>query len=477
MGAPSKRARKVRSASEFDTARLSAELRSPRASIAAYSWSLEDIVSARKEQHAGRFMLAARMAESMRTDDALAVAYENRLAPQRCIPVELVPGKGARALSVASEADALFGQSGVGVHPDTLADIHGCLVNHGIAIGFNVATPRDDGSRIDFEHRYWPIEFVRWDPIDRCFKARVDPMGQPAVIPAPVRIEGELQAYQSINVWEEPIVHGDGRWVIYKKHEVYPWRDEAAILPAAMVWARHAFAVRDWAKGSVAHGSAKVIGELPVGVALTKEGGALTDEAAAFLELLKSIGTSDSPSGIRPAGAKTDFLTNTSTAWNVWSELVLNAERAAARIYLGTDGTLGSVGGSPGVDVTALFGVASTKVQGDLACIERGILTGVIEPWCAVNFGDSTLAPRRRYMVPDGESDALKKSLADRTAGFSAALKGRTDAGIALTQEDIDGLAADFGVRAPKLPAPATQPSPGLRAVPSDASATDAAAE
>lgn len=411
----------------------------------------------------------------MRTDDALSVAYENRLAPQRCIPVELVPAKGAGGAKVAGEADALFGNKGVGVHPDTLADIHGCLVNHGVAFAIGIATPRADGSRIDVEVKSWPIEFVRWDPIDRCFKAQVDPMGQRAVIPPPALVQGEVQAYQSINVWEEPIVHGDGRWIVFKKHEVYPWRDEAAILPAGLVWARHAHGVRDWAKGSTAHGNAKVIGEMPPGVALQDKGGKLTAEGRAFLDLLLAIANSDAPVGIRPAGAKADFITNNSTAWQVWNELVRNAERAAARIYLGTDGTLGTVGGSPGIDVEALFGVAATRVEGDLKAIERGLQTGVIEPWTAMNFGDSALAPYRRYMVPDGDADALTTSLAARTSAFWTALKGASDAGIAVTQEYVDGLADDFNVRSPKVApaAPVAAPSassppatPQLRLVP-----------
>ncbi len=465
MGAPTKRARKIRAASEFDLVRLSSELRSPRTSAGAYAWTLPAIVAARNDQMAGVFKMPARLADSMRTDDALAVAYENRLAPQRCIPVKLIPGKGARAESIAAEAEALFGQKGVGIHPETLADINGCLVDHGVAFGVVVMTPREDGSRIDAELRIWPIEFVRWDTIDRCFKAHVDPMGQPATIPGPEVVVGERQSYQAINVWEEPIVHGDGRWVIFRKHELYPFRQEAAILPGSMVWARHAFAIRDWSKGSVAHGSAKVIGEMPSGVALQNKDGP-TPEAAAFLELLRSIASSDSPVGIRPSGAKTDFLTNTSTAWQVWQELVLNAERSAARIYLGTDGTLGAVGGAPGIDVQALFGVAATMVEGDLKCIERGILTGVIEPWAALNFGDSALAPYRKYLVPDADADALKKSLADRTVAFSAALKGLVDAQIPLTQEHVNGLAEDFGVRAPVLPsAPQTTGQTALRAV------------
>lgn len=472
MGAKSRRAEKIRSAAEFDTARLSAELNLPKdGGISLASWTLADIFNARDAQMKGLFYLPARMAESMRTDDALAVAYENRLAPQRCIPVQLVGKGGARGASVRAEADALFGQCGVGIHPDTMADVHGCLVNHGVAFGVNVATPRQDGSRIDFELKYFPIEYIRWDPVVRLFKARVDPSSMPPNEISPADLKSGV--YGMIGGFEVPIIHGDGRWVVFQKHEITPFRQEAAILAGAIVWARHAYAIRDWAKGSVAHGNTKFVGAMPEGVALQKAGsGVLTEEAFAFLELLKALASADSPVGIKPAGATVDLMTNTSTAWQVWNELVLNAEKAAARIYLGTDGTLGASGGAPGVDISALFGVASTKVQGDLACIERGLQTGVIEPWCAMNFGDSSLAPYRRYMVPDGDSDALKRSLGERTASFSAALKGLADAGIPITQDHVDGLAADFDVRAPKLPVPATvtspapaSPAPPLRSV------------
>src|SRR5689334_4767132 len=123
MGAPSKRAKRVRSASEFDLPRLEALLRMPRDGRTTIdAWSFADIYAAREEQLLGQFVRPARMAEQMRTDDALAVAYENRLAPQRCIPVEIVAAKGARGASIADEAEALYGANGVGIHAETLAD-------------------------------------------------------------------------------------------------------------------------------------------------------------------------------------------------------------------------------------------------------------------------------------------------------------------------------------------------------------------
>ncbi len=406
MGAPSKRAKKTKTVSDFDLVRISSELRSPRVTPSAYSWTLESIMEARAAQMAGRFKLAARLAASMKTDDALAVAYEGRLAPQRCVPVSIEPaGNSAKARGIANEAEALFGQKGIAIQPETLTDINGCLVDHGVAFATCVWTPRADGTRVDLQVKFWPIEFVRWDSIDRCFKAQVDPMGQPAVIPKPAIVVGEYEAYQSINYWEEPIVHGDGRWIIFAQHEHEPFK-HCAILPGCMVWASHAYAKRDWSKSSVAHGNTKIVGEMPTGVLLQDDAGNPTPEAKAFLEALQSM-ASDDPVIIRPAGCTTEFVVNTSTAWQVFSELGLSAERGSARIYLGTDGILGAQGGAPGVNVEALFGVATTRVRGDLGCIERCLHTGAIEIWTAINHGDSTLSPLRRYQLPDDDKRAL----------------------------------------------------------------------
>ena len=55
----------------------------------------------------------------MRTDEALAVPYWRRLAPQRSVPIGLKPAPGARGASIAGEAEALFGANGVGVHAET----------------------------------------------------------------------------------------------------------------------------------------------------------------------------------------------------------------------------------------------------------------------------------------------------------------------------------------------------------------------
>jgi hypothetical protein len=440
MGAPSKRAKKIRSASEFDLVALSSEIRPPKATTGLYSWDLDAIRAARDAQMMGRFFLPARLAEATRTDYAIFASFLNRLAPQRGLPVTLVPPiDSARALRVLAEATALFGQRGVGIHPDTLADIDGTMANHGVAFGINVMTTRDDGSRIDVEHKSWPIEFVRWDPTERAFKTQVE--GCP----------------------EECIIHGDGRWTIYQQHEWEPWK-HGAILAIAILWADHAFGVRDRAKASTSHGNAKVVGTMPEGVALQTELGALTAEAAGFMELLRSVASVEAPVGVKPFGSTLDYITNNSTAWQIFKEIIDSGDRAADRVYLGHDVSATAAGGDA---VGYLFGVRNDIVEGSLRAIERGIRTGVIEPWCALNFGDSTLVPDRLYLMPDADEDARRKSLADRTKAFYDAIEAAKKNSFEITPLYLEAIANDFGVKVPTLPAE-TSRAPTITLAPTD---------
>jgi len=442
MGARSKRVAKVRTSTEFDMASVTSMSSPPLQASGSWTWTVQQIISARDAQMAGRFRVASRLAESTRTSAPLAVAYNNRLAPLKCLQVELLAAKSSpRAVAIANEAEGAFGQDGVSISPNTVRDLVGCFVNHGVAFFRNEWTPREDGTRVDCVVKSWPIEFVRWDPTDCVFKTQVR------------------------HGVEETIVHGDGRWGIVQEGELEPFKN-GALLAIAMVWAMTEFAKRDWAKASVAHGSAKVIGEMPVGVALQKAG-VPTDEGAAFLALLTAIATSDSPVGIRPAGSTTDFLTNTSTAWQVWTELVANGEKDAARIYLGTDGTMGSNGGAPGVDISVLFGVATTKVQGDVMAITRALATGTIEVWTAINFGDSTLVPRRVYILPDTDGDAARSSLAVRRAAFHTEIEKARANGFAVTQAYVDMTAKAYDVDSPQLPVEATK-APSIALAPTD---------
>lgn len=416
---------KTRKAEEFPKSppRLSAPIKQQ----CSTSWSLEAIRSARDHQMRGDFALPVRLAEAMRTDDALFVAYHNRIAPQSAVQTKLVAHDSTRGARIAAKAAA-----SVQIARSVLEGISGTLANHGIAIGYIEQETNNEGTCIDFKLTEWPLEHVKWDPSREVLWTRT-------------KDSSRVQ-----------IVHGDGQWVVFRKFSVLPWTQEACVLPGAFIWAAHANGIKDWALASTSHGQAKIVGKLPEGLSLQDSASALTPEAQGFLDLLQDLISGEGGAGIAPFGSDVQFLSNGSTAWQVFSELILNREKAAARVYLGTDAMMGAAGGAPGVDISALFGVATTKIQGDFSAIEQALWTGVYQPWTAINEGDSRYAPRLAYQLPDPDAAAKSAERAAKRERLMAILKLMREEGMLIDQPTIDALASEYGVS----PAPQLKPRP-----------------
>ena len=427
---------RARVAAEFRASDLLRQMRAPMQSSSAWSWSLEAILSARDDLLRGSFAAPVKMAASARTDDAIFTATKNRIAPARALGVRLVAADGARGARVAADAQPLFGEGGASVSRETIADINLSLADLGVGVGKNDWTAREDGSRLDLVHHAWPMEFVAWDPVSRLLYTSIDTSTGAPVLPRSARGSCFVD-----------IVPNMGTWAVYQSVENLPWTKDAALLAGALVWARHAFGSRDWSKGSASHGNAKILGTLPEGVDLqvTDEDGnvSISPQAEAYLALLGDLSSQDSPFGLQPTGAKTDWVFNNSRSWEVWERLCVNAEKAAARVWCGTDAALGSQGGAPGIDVAALFGVSSTILQADLGALERGLHDGVLAPWAAINYGSSDLAPRREFIVPDPDADAEQTERTKRQDAYLAALVQLQAAGL-LTQENADKLAERY---------------------------------
>ncbi len=430
---------KIRTAEEFKDL---PEYRAPRNQAPRVCWTLEQIIGARDAQLRGDFKQAVALAKAMGSDDAIFTARRNRSAPQMALGTRLVPAPGARGERVAAKA-----ARSVHVSRKTTHTIAVTLADHGLAIGYNDHEPSEDGTRIDYRLKHWPLEHVKWNPHLRTLETRVEQGG--AVV---------------------PIVHGDGRWTVFSAYEEDPWAQDAAVLPGAFVWGIHANGLTDWASSSLSHGLAKIVGQLPGGVALLNADGTLTAEAQAYLSMLQAIASGGSAAGLAPPGSETDFLANSSTAWQVFSELITSREKAAARIYLGTDAILGSVGGAPGIDIAALFAMATTILQGDLEVLESGLRTGVYEPWAAANEGDSSHAPTLRYNQPDPDAKAKSEENAGKRKRLADTIRDMKDTGMLVDQSTVDKLAAEMGVD----PAP-TLASGDTKAVPIPLAPTDIA--
>jgi len=408
---------RVRTKKEFQGIQIVA---APRVQQGPFEWNLERIRSARDEQMHGRFEAPVRLANALRTDDALFVAYHNRVAPLSAIRATLVPHDSVRGKVLAKRAS-----SSVIAPRSVMKGILGTLVNHGLAIGHIKQESNELGTQVNFRLEEWPLEFVWQDYSREVLMTRVK---------------------DGTNV---PIHHGDGQWIIFRKFDKEPWLQEACLLPAALLWAAHANGISDWAAASLTHGQAKIMGTLPEGVAL-QDSDKLTPEAQGFLDLLQDFVSGNVGAGIKPFDSEVEFLANGSSAWQVFKELILNRESAAARIYLGTDAFLGASGGAPGVDISALFGISTTIVQGDFEALESGLRSGLYEPWAAVNEGSSHYAPGVRYELTDPDGTAKSEEYAANEDRLMVAIQARRDGGLVVNQPIINQLAARFGV----LPAP-----------------------
>jgi hypothetical protein len=387
-----------------------------------YTWSLESIRTARDAQLRGVFDQPVRMAEAFRTNDAMFTAYQARVATQSAIRLlwRAADSDSGRIACARAELSILTPQH-------QRESILGTLANHGVAIGYVCQTTADDpayGPTTDMILTEWPLEHVRFNPSTGQLETRTKDNGTIT------------------------ITHGDGRWIVFRKFGVAPWTQDACVLPGALVWAAHGMAASDWAGASGSHGQPKVIGTLAEGVVLN-QADALTPEAQALLNVITSLVNGDSAAGVLPKGAEAKLLFNGSTAWQVFDSLITNREKAAQRIYLGTDAALGSQGGAPGVDIASLFGIASTRIQGDLEALERGFREGMIEPWARMHGVPRVDMPTLTYAMPDadGERRSTQESAAmDRMASMVEAMK---KSGFEVTQDTIDALAKILSVSVP----------------------------
>lgn len=428
---------RVRKADEFPAP---PQRRPPRRSRgSSHCWDLEKIVAARSAQMRGDFGPAVELARAMRTDDAAFIAYRNRIAPQKAIAARLVPASGARGEAVAKKAARSI------IAPRaTLAGIVGTLADHGIAIGHIERESNAEGTRVNMRLKEWPLEFVQWNESREVLETRVK--------------DGP----------RADIVHGDGEWIIFRNFDLDPWTQEAAVLPGALVWASHAYGLRDWNATAKSHGLAKMIGILKEGLALARKDGTLDPNAESILNTLQDLAEGEAGAGIFPNDTDVKVLFNGSNAWQVFETLVLGREKAFARIYLGTDAILGSVGGAPGLDIEALFKAASAIIRGDFLALEEGLRTGLYEPWTAINEGDSTRAPSIVFDLPDKDATLQSEDANAKLERLHAEIKRRKENGMIVTQDTVKALAQTFGVRdVPEL-APATSVSVPIALAPTD---------
>lgn len=390
---------------------------SPPVQYPTLEWDIDRIKAARGQQFCGQFALPTKLAIAMRSDDAIFPPRRHRLKSLSSLPLVIQAHDSTRGRAIAQNA-----RSGVQVDQDVLNGIDGTLVDHGIAIGYLLHKTNKSGTRVDMRLTEWPLEYVQHDPYRNVLTTST--------------LEGPVV----------DIVHGNGRFIVFRDAHERPWIQDSCLLAASFLYPQHALALADWTGAINAHGLGKLLGELPPGVMLTDESGNPSPEAAAFLRLLTDIVTGNKPAGIMPSGSKAEFKSDGSTAWQVFSEFNNSRERAAARIYTGTDAILGTISGAPGIDISQLFGVTTTILQSATSVISRGLNSGLTIPWTALNVGDSRLAPSYQYQLPDPDEDQRLEQRAKNWARFCDTIAKLRDARFQVTDDLVARVAAEFKI-------------------------------
>jgi hypothetical protein len=398
--------------SSFNTQRLLQALTPQSRYSSLYAWDLEQVRAARDAQMLGDFRLSAELAEAAKTDASVFSALLNRLAPHKGLPIRFA---GSRRRIVA-EAERI---RPLALPRSAIND----AFEREVMIGVGIAQ-------------------IHWTQLEQ--DGRVARL-VPTLVPWPMRsayVErhtGDLKAITDMGAVD--VVHGDGKWVVFKQHSQEPWQWGAA-KAIALSWVDRAFGIRDRSQNAETHGMAKILAELPADVELDSPDGLAVQELVETLRYSRS-------GGVFPSGTVLQLLESTGQGWQIFRELIRGDDSDIARVLLGQDGTVKNEGGNY-IKATQLFGVRNDLVEGDLSGAADALNTGFWRPWSMLNFGIED-AVTMSWEFPDPDQDARRSSLAEHTRSYNEAIGAYRGNGFIVDQQFADALAAEFGVMAPSL--------------------------
>lgn len=250
--------------------------------------------------------------------------------------------------------------------------------------------------------------------------------------------EGRLVALTSEGS-DEPIMPGDGRWLMIQASKHEPWR-EGAVRSLAEPFMSNANVRRDADRLSEAAGQNPVIGELPEGVAVGSK-----DELAFRLtinNIAKGYQAVMKRAGYNIERLKSDAAEHARIFEILWAL----TDKDAAHAYLGQDGTAetGSTGTYGARKV--LDGVRRDLVERDCKAHEA-CYAQIIGPYVWYNHGRADLAPRARFLVPDeAELARAKQGREEKRAARKAFHEELSSFGDRLTPTIVKAIAAEHDV-------------------------------
>jgi hypothetical protein len=232
----------------------------------------------------------------------------------------------------------------------------------------------------------------------------------PTIAPWPISavdlVEGRLMAMLADGK-REPIVPGDGRWIMIAASKHEPWM-EGAIRCISEPFLSNTQARRDSDRLSEATGQNPVIGSLP---AEEPQG---SKNEVAFRGTLDGIATGKQVVIKRDGYSVERLRSNGAEHVKIFESNFTVRHSDIAHAYLGQDGTAekGSTGTYGAVAV--LDGVRDDIVIRDCMSLSEAD-EQVIIPYCWYNHGRTDIAPRSCYLVPDAAAEAKAKQEREET--------------------------------------------------------------
>lgn len=394
------------------------------------SWTKADVDAARADLSRGIFRRPVSLWRSAKTDAAIYAAALNRIAPMAGLPLELDAGcpdghaarPGGLGERAMAEASARFLGGECDIPFDVLADVNEELAVFGVSVCQVVRSQTDAGDRVNLRLENWPLEHTQH------YETAPD---------------GGRGLYASTTEGWVPIVHGDGRWVVFSAHAQEPW-NWGALIALSDVWASRAFARRDRSKSGESQGDSKWIATMPEGMSTkSPEGKEMLAQVLALYNRRRAM--------LKPFGSVIERNEAMSQNWQIFKEIISSDDSDAAKILLGQDVSDTAVS-SQRLSFAQLFGIRNDLVERDLTVMARQLNTGLIRPWQAMNFGRIDLVRGIAWRFPDFDQDQRRESLAKRELDLATIVKARRDAQLPVTQTWIDCLCRDLGVQTFVLP-------------------------
>ena len=260
------------------------------------------------------------------------------------------------------------------------------------------------------------------------------------------------RTYQAITQDGPVDILNDGKFTLIADTET-PHLDSAAIRAIGTEVMSGALAKQARDAYVDMYGNPKLVAKMPPKI------GVRTEEGAAFFASVEDV---RNPDGVilMANGSELDFVQLAAETSTVFADTLASVWQYVAAIYLGSDGTM-TVGN--GVYSAPIFaGVRRDLVDRSLKCQVRGVNVGHVKTFVYFNHSAGIDAAKARGLwadpvleipLPDPAADARIESLTKRTKSLTDQILADKAAGLEMTQDRINQLAASYEVDAPTLAA------------------------